>query len=626
MFGKSVEKRIMRDVDKIIAMKEDVDSLSWGRVLSIAKRLQKDELPEEEVDYLARELTAIAQANIVLNSRLGVVEATATDRLIASGMEVLQGGYSEEALLKMDKAARENAEKDGAAQETEKPSEAAHDGDGASSNASLQADDGGAVRVSDAEASGEGERAEGEADSGGVAVEGDAGSDEVEAGAGERGADESGTGESEAGKAGDDGEVGVESDEGEPVSSEALAGSSAAEGAQDEASEDAAAKGSDGADASSNGDPVCSGKRSSDGEGDASGSGAEPAERNSDKKAVAASPDLSDAVASDEADHADTEASLSEANVDGAPASNSSDPSPSDSGLVVEAGKATLGAVVSESGSVPGAEPVTLSSSNHEKPKPESDVEPGDASSGSASGVTSDSELGTKLNEKLDGVPGGKLPGDPHELSHEDSTDTQGDLAKDEETQGVSPAKDGEASAKDRRAAKAAEKAARKRKRTARHGKHNPEAVLFGDTDDPTFEITGKHGAKRPKHAADDLPVKPRRLGRHAEVSDNDEDSFDGKRDDAKGDASPVDDGASISEGKEGKAGKKGKRKMRKGDVADGPDQEGTDSKRGREKGKKRRKGLFSRFTHVYESKDGGLCVFEDDEGHLVSVDSSKLA
>ena len=38
---------------------------------------------------------------------------------------------------------------------------------------------------------------------------------------------------------------------------------------------------------------------------------------------------------------------------------------------------------------------------------------------------------------------------------------------------------------------------------------------------------------------------------------------------------------------------------------------------------KKRR---FARFRNLYESRDGGLCVFEDEHGHLVAVDASKLA
>ena len=40
MFGNTTEKRIVREADKIISLKEDVDALSWGRVLEIGKRLQ----------------------------------------------------------------------------------------------------------------------------------------------------------------------------------------------------------------------------------------------------------------------------------------------------------------------------------------------------------------------------------------------------------------------------------------------------------------------------------------------------------------------------------------------------------------------------------------------------------
>ena len=38
------------------------------------------------------------------------------------------------------------------------------------------------------------------------------------------------------------------------------------------------------------------------------------------------------------------------------------------------------------------------------------------------------------------------------------------------------------------------------------------------------------------------------------------------------------------------------------------------------------RQRRFARFRNLYESRDGGLCVFEDEHGHLVAVDSSKLA
>lgn len=38
------------------------------------------------------------------------------------------------------------------------------------------------------------------------------------------------------------------------------------------------------------------------------------------------------------------------------------------------------------------------------------------------------------------------------------------------------------------------------------------------------------------------------------------------------------------------------------------------------------RHDAFARFRRLYESRDGGLCVFEDEHGHLVAVDASKLA
>ena len=35
---------------------------------------------------------------------------------------------------------------------------------------------------------------------------------------------------------------------------------------------------------------------------------------------------------------------------------------------------------------------------------------------------------------------------------------------------------------------------------------------------------------------------------------------------------------------------------------------------------------LPARFSHLYESRDGALCLFEDEFGHLHAVDSSRLA
>ena len=33
-----------------------------------------------------------------------------------------------------------------------------------------------------------------------------------------------------------------------------------------------------------------------------------------------------------------------------------------------------------------------------------------------------------------------------------------------------------------------------------------------------------------------------------------------------------------------------------------------------------------ARFSLIYESKDGRLCLFEDAEGHLTAVSAAKLA
>ena len=34
----------------------------------------------------------------------------------------------------------------------------------------------------------------------------------------------------------------------------------------------------------------------------------------------------------------------------------------------------------------------------------------------------------------------------------------------------------------------------------------------------------------------------------------------------------------------------------------------------------------MARFSHLYESRDGALCLFQDEFGHLQAVDSSRLA
>lgn len=42
--------------------------------------------------------------------------------------------------------------------------------------------------------------------------------------------------------------------------------------------------------------------------------------------------------------------------------------------------------------------------------------------------------------------------------------------------------------------------------------------------------------------------------------------------------------------------------------------------------GKAERKCHLAKFTHLYESRDKRLCVFEDEHGHLTSVRASRLA
>ena len=41
---------------------------------------------------------------------------------------------------------------------------------------------------------------------------------------------------------------------------------------------------------------------------------------------------------------------------------------------------------------------------------------------------------------------------------------------------------------------------------------------------------------------------------------------------------------------------------------------------------KAERKRHLATFTHLYESRDKRLCVFEDEHGHLTSVRVSRLA
>lgn len=97
MFGKSTEKRVMREADKIISLKEDMDAISWTRVLEIGKLLQEG-VEEADRVALARELVSIAQSNRTLNARLGIEAAPSSGHVMASGIEVMEGGLAEAAI------------------------------------------------------------------------------------------------------------------------------------------------------------------------------------------------------------------------------------------------------------------------------------------------------------------------------------------------------------------------------------------------------------------------------------------------------------------------------------------------------------------------------------------------
>lgn len=97
MFGKSTEKRVAREADKIVSLKEDMDAISWTRVLEIGKLLQEGVAEADRV-ALARELVSIAQSNRSLYTRLGIEPAPVPARVMASGIEVLEGGLAEAAI------------------------------------------------------------------------------------------------------------------------------------------------------------------------------------------------------------------------------------------------------------------------------------------------------------------------------------------------------------------------------------------------------------------------------------------------------------------------------------------------------------------------------------------------
>lgn len=98
MFKSSAEKRVLRDADKIVSLKEDMDALSWNRVLELGKQLQEDEITASDRAECARELVTIAQSNLSLSIRLGIDPDPAPSHIMASGVEVIEGGMAEAAL------------------------------------------------------------------------------------------------------------------------------------------------------------------------------------------------------------------------------------------------------------------------------------------------------------------------------------------------------------------------------------------------------------------------------------------------------------------------------------------------------------------------------------------------
>ena len=87
MFRKSAEQQIMREADRIVSMKEDIDAMSWSRVIEIAKLLQAEHTEEQREEW-ARELLSIARTNSWVLDKFGVVEEGMTGQVIPSGIEV----------------------------------------------------------------------------------------------------------------------------------------------------------------------------------------------------------------------------------------------------------------------------------------------------------------------------------------------------------------------------------------------------------------------------------------------------------------------------------------------------------------------------------------------------------
>ena len=99
MFSTSTAKRVAREAEKIVSLKEDMDAVSWTRVLEIGNQLQEG-VDEAERVSLACELVSIAQSNRSLYTRLGLDPEPSSSRVMASGIEVMEGGLAEAAIEK----------------------------------------------------------------------------------------------------------------------------------------------------------------------------------------------------------------------------------------------------------------------------------------------------------------------------------------------------------------------------------------------------------------------------------------------------------------------------------------------------------------------------------------------
>lgn len=71
MLRRNTEKKIIIEADDLASRKENLDVLSWRRIIEIAKRIQGRVL-DEEVQDLTRELISIAQANTTLSKKLNI--------------------------------------------------------------------------------------------------------------------------------------------------------------------------------------------------------------------------------------------------------------------------------------------------------------------------------------------------------------------------------------------------------------------------------------------------------------------------------------------------------------------------------------------------------------------------